>query len=456
MYAGSGKVSVAEKLAYGLGDAAANIVFQLQVTFLLYFYTDVFGIAAGTAGLILLVSRLADALYGIVVGAIADQTHSRWGQYRIWVLAASAPLASGLVLCFAAPPLGEWGRIAWATTTYNLLMIAYVAHNIPYCALAGVMTDDSNERTSLASWRFICAMTMALIVNTFTLDFVHWLGGEDTARGFIAAAIVWGLVAVAMSVVTFAGTVERISAPPKQQTALRQDLIDLFRNRPWFVLFALAVIVYVQLALRSGTLLHYFKHYMQRESLFGAFNGVGLGVTLVGVMLSQPLSVRFGKKQLFCGCLLVTALFMGLMAIVPSDKPWLLFVLQIPLQLAFGPTIPLLWSMMADVIDFSEWTTGRRSTALAFGSLVFGLKLGFSVGGWLGGELLAYFGYAAGGIASASTANGIRWMISVLPAALLVVGAGVLYWYPLDDRVAREIESALRERRAENGPDGAH
>lgn len=456
MSAGSGNVSFKEKLAYGLGDAAANIVFQLQISFLLYFYTDVFGIAAGTAGLILLASRLADALYGIVVGAIADSTHSRWGQYRVWVLGASGPLALALVMCFAAPSLGAWGKIAWAAATYNLLMIAYAAHNIPYCALAGVMTDDANERTSLASWRFVCAMTMALIVNTLTLDLVHWLGGEDTTRGFFAAAIVWGLVAVAMSWATFAGTVERISAPPKQQTALRQDLLDLFRNRPWVVLFALAVVVYVQLALRSGTLLHYFKHHMHRESLFGAFNGLGLAVTLVGVMLSQPLSARLGKKRLFCGCLLVTAVFMGLMALVPSDKPWLLFALQVPLQLAFGPTIPLLWSMMADVIDFSEWKTGRRSTALAFGSLVFGLKLGFSIGGWLGGELLACFGYVAGGIASASAANGIRWMVSVIPAALLVAGAGVLYWYPIDDRAAREIESALRERRAENGSRTAH
>lgn len=440
-------IATSEKLAYGLGDAAANVVFQLQISFLLYFYTDVFGLLAGTAGVILLISRLADALYGIAVGAIADRTRSRWGQYRIWVLGSAVPLAIALVLTFASPGVSANGKILWAAITYNALMISYAAHNIPYSALVGVMTDDANERTSLASWRFMGAMGMALVVNTFTLDLVKWFGAGDDARGFLLTAIAWSAAVLALSVVTFLGTAERVAAATKQRTPLRQDLIDLLRNRSWIVLFLLAVLLYVQLSLRSGTLLFYFKHFVGRERLFGAFNGVGLAVTLVGVMLSEPLSARLGKRRLFGVCLVVTALVMSLFALVPPGWPWLLFALQVPLQLAFGPTIPLMWSMMADVIDLLEWKTGRRSAALAFGSLVFGFKLGAGVGGWLSGASLEYFGYVAGGAIPAAAANGTRWIVSILPAAFLLASAALLWLYPIDETLVTKMEAALRECR---------
>jgi sugar (glycoside-pentoside-hexuronide) transporter len=448
------KLSIREKLAYSLGDAAANLVFQTQITFLMFFYTNVFGIAAGAAGRILLVSRIVDAFNDPIVGALADRTHTRWGRYRPWVLWTSLPLAMVLVLCYTTPPLSPTGKLIWAIGTYNVLMVLYAANNIPYCALSGVMTSDTHERTSLLSWRFVCAMLAALVVNVLTLDLVRLLGRGDPARGYPLTMGLWGLVAVALFAITFAFTKERVMGSGRQRSTLRQDAANLLRSGPWIALFAVSILIYIQLALRSGSMLYYFNYYLQLKNVFaridnfGIFNGVGLAFVILGVTLSKPLVNRFGKRNTFRACLVLSALLMAAFALVPPDSLAMLLALQIALQVAFGPTIPILWAMMADVADYSEWKTGRRSTALAFASMILGLKLGFGLGGWLSGELLEYFRYVSGSTLPESTTRGILMMVSVFPAGILLIAVGVLTLYSLDDRLVKEIEQSLTARRA--------
>lgn len=449
-------LSIKEKLAYGLGDSAANLVFQTQIAFLMFFYTDVAGIAAGTAGTILLISRVVDAFNDPIIGALADRTNTRWGRYRPWVLWTALPLAVAMVLCYTSPPLGKTGKEIWAIGTYNVLMVIYAANNIPYCALSGVMTGDSRARTSLASWRFVCAMAAALVVSVCTLDLIELLGRGDTALGYQFTMGLWGALAVVFFAVTFAFTKERVSTGPRQRSSLRQDASDLFHNGPWIALFTIAVLIYIQLALRSGTMLYYFKYYVQSTEVFawinnyGVFNGVGLICTIIGIMLSEPLTARFGKRATFGVCLLVSSAIMAGFALLPPDSFAALLTVQILLHLAFGPTIPILWAMMADVADYAEWKTGRRSTALAFASIIFGLKLGFGIGGWLNGKLLEYFGYSATAAISSSATHGIVLMVSVFPALALLAGVGVMFFYRLDDQFVKQVEqtlSALRNER---------
>jgi glycoside/pentoside/hexuronide:cation symporter, GPH family len=452
-------LTTAEKLAYGIGDSAANFVFQTQITFLMYFYTDVFGIGAGAAGTIVLVSRLLDAFTDPIVGALADRTKTRWGRYRPWILWTAAPLAIALVLCYVTPPLGTMGKLVWAVATYNLLMVIYAANNIPYCALSGVITADSLERTSLSSWRFVCAMAAAFVVNTFTLDLVERLGGGDLKIGYPATMALWAILTFVFLVITFAFTNERVQPDPKQNSSIWQDLFDLRQNGPWIALFLIAVLIHIQLAMRGGAMLYYFNHYLQANDIFdwignfGLFNGVGLIFTILGIVLAKPLVSRFGKRTTFRACLLVSSAFMAGFALLPQDSLHMLFGLQILLQLAFGPTIPILWSMMADVVDYSEWTTGRRSTALAFASIIFGMKLGLGVGSWLNGALLEQFHYSPGAILSDTARFGIVAMISIFPAVVLMIGAGALFAYRLDDKFMNEIEIGLNSRRSGRNAD---
>jgi Na+/melibiose symporter-like transporter len=236
---------------------------------------------------------------------------------------------------------------------------------------------------------------------------------------------------------------------------VRQDLSDLFHNGPWIALFLLALLIYIQLAFRGGTTLYYFQHYQRAPQVFswvtnfGLFNGVGLGVVMIGVFLSNPLAKRFGKRNTFQVCLLVSSGLMAAFAYLPRDSVMGLFSLQIFMQLAFGPTIPLLWAMMADVADFAEWTTGRRSTALAFASIVFGFKLGSGVGGWANGALLQAAGYTGQGEQSAEALRTISSLISIYPATALVAGFVVLFFYRIDRPLELQIEATLRERRRE-------
>jgi glycoside/pentoside/hexuronide:cation symporter, GPH family len=459
MHPDSKPLTLREKLAYGLGDCGANLIGQTQVTFLLFFYTEVMGIAAGAAGTILLASRFLDAINDPIVGALADRTTSRWGRYRPWILVSAIPLATALVLCYTIPDVGPTKKIMWAVVTYNLLMILYAANNIPYCALSGVMTDDSTERTSLASWRFVCAMAATLVVNTFTLDLVKYFGRDTEATGYRDTMVFWGTIAVICFAITFAFTRERIGPSPQQHSSLRQDLSDLIHSGPWIALFLLAVLIHIQLALRGGTMLYYFTHFVRRQdpigyfSPFGLFNGVGLIVVMIGVVLAKPLSERFGKRNTIQASLFLSAIFMALFAAVPRDALSQLFLLQVLMQLSFGPSIPLLWTMMADVADYAEWKMNRRSTALAFASIVFGLKLGSGIGGWLSGKWLDYVGYSPSGSQSLAASRGIVALISVLPAAALLIGCFVLFFYRIDDRLDEQIKGDLRERRRQLSED---
>jgi glycoside/pentoside/hexuronide:cation symporter, GPH family len=448
------QLTTREKLAYGLGDSAANFMFQTQITFLLFFYTDVFRIGASVAGTIILVSRFIDAFTDPIVGAIADRTNSRWGRYRPWILWTAIPLAISLVLCFTTPPLDSKAKLVWVIATYNLLMFTYAANNIPYCALSGVMTADLMERTRLSSWRFICAMAAAFVVNTFTLTLVGKFGGGDDRVGYPYTMAFWAVLAVVFFVLTFAFTKERVQPDPKQRSSIWQDLSDLRHNGPWIALFSLAVLIHIQLGMRGGAMLYYFNYYLQLPTFFswidnfGLFNGVGLIFAMAGVALAKPLAGRFGKRTTFRVCLLLSSVLMAAFALVPADAFYTLFALQILLQLVFGPTIPILWTMMADVADYSEWIKGRRSTALAFASIIFGLKLGLGVGSWLNGQLLEHIHYSPTASIPAQTKFGIVSMVSILPGAVLMLGVGALFIYRLDDTLMNEIEAGLTARRA--------
>lgn len=442
-----------EKFAYGLGDAAANFVFQTQVTFLMFFYTNVAGIMAGTAGTILLISRVVDAFNDPLVAGLADRTRTRWGRYRPWVLWTAPVLGAALVLCYTVPPFSPAGKLVWAIATYNLLMVVYAANNIPYSALSGVMTHDSRERTSLGSWRFICAMGATLVVNVFTLDLIERFGGGNEALGYQLTMALWAAVAVPFFAVTFAWTKERIQPERIHRSPFWQDLTDLSRNTAWMALFAVAVLIYVQLALRSGTLLYYFKYCVHAPKVlswmdnFGVFNGIGLICTIAGVMLSAPLTSRFGKCTVFRVCLALSSFWMAAFAFLPTDSFAALVGLQVLLQISFGPTIPILWAMMADVADYSEWRTSRQCTALAFASIILGFKFGFGVGGWLNGKLLSYFDYSTLGKLSPHTIHGIVLMVSIFPALALLAVVCVMFFYRLDDHFVKRMQLELVARR---------
>jgi sugar (glycoside-pentoside-hexuronide) transporter len=434
------RLSVGEKAGYGIGDAAANFIFQTMVIFQLAFYTDTFGITAAAAGTLFLAVRVFDAAFDPLMGVIADRTNTRWGKFRPWVLWTAVPFGVMGYLTFTTPDLSPQGKLAWAYLTYTVLMMVYSANNLPYSALSGVMTGDLAERTSLSQYRFVFAMLSQLVIQGLALPMVKHFGQGDDARGYQVTMGIFSALAIVFFLVTFATTRERIQPPPDQRSDIRRDFADLGRNGPWVAMFFLTILLFVTLALRGGVMLYYFKYYVGREDFFSVFNVLGTGATIVGVLGSKSLALRFGKRNLFIGGLALTVLFTAAFAALPPDALALITATEMLRQFAYGFTIPLLWAMMADVADYSEWTNNRRATAIVFSA-------GLGVGGAIGGYVLATYGYVPNVAQSQQALDGIRLSASLFPALGFLLCVVCLLFYRIDRRLEVQISGELEERR---------
>ncbi|HET8656442.1 MAG TPA: MFS transporter [Longimicrobiaceae bacterium] len=466
------KLPVREKVGYALGDTAANFVFQTMIILQLAFYTDTFGITAAAAGTLLLVVRFWDAIFDPIMGVIADRTSTRWGKFRPWILWTAVPFGIMGFLTFATPDLSPTGKLIYAYVTYILLMTVYSANNLPYSALSGVMTGDVAERTSLSQYRFFFAMLAQLVIQMLALPMVDHFGHGNSALGYKVTMGIFGALAIVFFLITFASTRERIHPPPNQESNVRKDFADLLRNGPWKAMFALTIILFITLAMRGSVVVYYFRYFVSGAVLtdfvaglpawvtavlpgdpatvgFSLFNGLGTIATIVGVVLSKPLAVAWGKRNLFIVGLCFTVVFTFVFLFFPPQALGLMFGAEILRQFAYGFTIPLLWAMMADVADFSEWRSGRRATGVVFSAIVFGLKAGLGVGGALAAYVLSLFGYVPNVAQTARALHGIVYSMSIFPAITFAICVVILFFYKINKGLEIEITEDLARRRRE-------
>jgi glycoside/pentoside/hexuronide:cation symporter, GPH family len=350
-------------------------------------------------------------------------------------------------LAFTTPPFGPQGKLLYAYITYIALMMVYSANNLPYSALSGVITGDLTERTSLSSYRFVFAMSAAFVIQGLALPMVKYFGQGDSAKGYQITMGIFAVLAVVFFVITFLTTKERVQPDPAQKSSIRQDFADLTHNGPWLAIFALTIFVFITLSMRGGVMLYYFKYYVNREDLFSVFNVCGLAATIAGVVGSAPLARRYGKRDVFLVGLALTVVFTALFGVFSQTAIAGMFAVEMLRQLAYGFTIPLLWAMMADVADFSEWKNRRRATAIVFSGIVFALKAGLGFGGAIGGWLLASYGYVPNVAQSAHALQGIRLTASIFPATTFLISVVCLFFYKIDRRLEIQITDELAERR---------
>lgn len=446
----SEKLAVKEKVGYALGDTAANFIFQTMVMFQLAFYTDTFGITAAAAGTLLVVVRVWDAIFDPVMGVVADRTKTRWGKFRPWILWTAVPFGIMGFLAFVTPDFSPGGKLVYAYCTYIVLMMVYSANNLPYSALSGVMTGDLGERTSLSSYRFVFAMIAQLIIQGLALPMVSYFGAGNSATGYQYTMAIFSTLAVVLFFITFATTRERIQPDPEQKASVRQHYGDLAKNGPWLAMFALTLILFITLAMRGSVVFYYFRYYVNTpnyEYLFGVFNVLGTASTIVGIFFSKGLAMRFGKRNVFIGGLAGTALFCALFVVLPPDAIPFMFAAEMLRQFVYGFTIPLLWAMMADVADYSEWKNRRRATGIVFSAIVFALKAGLGFGGAITGYLLSAYGYVPNAAQSASALGGIVMTMSIYPAITFALCIVCLFFYRINKQAEIQITSELTERR---------
>jgi GPH family glycoside/pentoside/hexuronide:cation symporter len=446
---GSSRLSVKEKISYGLGDTASNFYWQMFMSFILFFYTDVFGIPAVAAGTMLLITRMWDTAIDPVMGVIADRTNTKWGKFRPYLLWMAIPIGVIGVLTFTTPHLSMNGKLVYAYVTSTLMMAAYTAINTPYSALMGVLTPNSLERTSVSSYRFVLAFVAIFVVQGTTLPLVEYFGKGDQAAGYQWTMVVFSAVAVVLFIFTFFNTRERVHPPKDQKSSIKSDLRDLLHNRPWMVLFVIGIFALSYNSIRSGSIIYYFKYYMNNEIMASAFMVSGTIAAIAGVMVTKYLSKLLGKRRLYMVLWAIVSVLTMLFYFIPKENIGLVFAAHILISFILGPTAPLIWAMYADTADYSEWKTGRRATGLVFSAATFAQKLGWAIGGAITGWLLAYFGFIANIVQTQGTQDGIRLMMSVIPAIGGILAALAMWFYTLDEPLMVEIEQELTSRKTE-------
>lgn len=440
-------IKLKEKIGYGLGDLGFNFYWANISGFLLFFYTDVFGISAAAAGTMFLVTKIVDAFTDPIMGGIADRTKSKWGKYRPYLLLGGIPMAGAAVLTYTTPDLAEGGKLIWAYGTYTFMMLMYTILSVPYSALSGVITARSQDRTDLISFRFIAAFTGTTLVNWFTLDLVEWFGKGDEALGWQLTMALYGLIAaILFAVVTFT-TKERVQPPVEQKTNAMGDIKDLLKNKPWLVLFSLALIIMITITMRAGASIYYIKYFVQRPELVGQFLTT-YGLALAAGAALTPVMTRFvEKKKLLMILMTITGVLSISFFFIPADAIWLLFTVNILIGLSLGPKSPLAFSMYADTADYTEWKTGRRATAMTFSAAIFSQKLGGALASFAIGLILASMGYVAKEAQTDASQTGILLSISIIPGVIALIAAFIMRYYTLDEALLSKVQAELKERK---------
>jgi Na+/melibiose symporter-like transporter len=477
------KVSLLEKIGYSLGDLAANLVFQTLITYLAFFYTDIYGLNNNDASRIMLIVGLTAAfLFNPVIGILADRTRSRWGKFRPWILFTAVPLGVVALLAFTTPDFSYKWKVIYAAVTYTLLLLLYASSNLPYAALSGVLTGDMAERNSISSIRFVAVMFAQFFVQVFMLPIIEYAGGGDKAAGIEAVMTGLAIVGTVMLIITFLSTRERIIPTAEQKSTLKQDLSDLVRNKPWIIMLVSTILIFITLAMKGGSYVYYFNNFVDKDALtsfispvsgaflsaginffgsdpvsagFGLFNAGGIIFMIVGISLSKKLADKFGKRDVFSFFLFLSTLFVLVFVTFKPQNVFLMFLSQILHGFFYGITIPILWAMIADVADYSEWKNNRRATAIIFSAMMVGLKAGLAVGGALVTWILGQYGYisadhiAAGQeiIQPASVAAGSRMLVSVFASIPFLLTCILLFLYEINKKKEVQIEKELMERR---------
>lgn len=453
-------LSTREYVGYALGDTASNLFFKTFGFFLTYYYIDVWGLSAAAVANMFLIVRCWDAVNDPVMGLIADRTQTRWGKFRPYLLWMALPYGVAGYLIFANPDFGPTGKLVYAALTYNLMMMAYTAINVPYSSLLGVISPSSRTRTVASSFRFAGAFGGGLMVTLLVRPLVRELGGGDEVKGFQQTMAIFAVASVVMFWICFAATRERVTPPPGQKTNVRGELRELFRNRPWLCLLLAAIFSLTFIFMRDSTTLFYFKYVLRDDGapiLFGqldrftVFVSVGMACQMLGAGALGLVARRADKRTLAVALTVVTALAYGAFYFVPPANFGLQLALNALAAFAMGPTSALTWAMYADVADYGEWRFGRRSTGLVYSASLFAIKTGTMIAGWLGPMFLHLFGFVRNAEQTPRALLGIAVAFSLVPMGFALLKAAMLWLYPLRQAEVDRIEEELRARRAATG-----
>lgn len=445
------KLSLKEKIGYGMGDAGSCMIWSVLALYLTWFYTDVYGLDAGIVGTLFLVIRIFDAFSDPVMGAICDRTRTRWGKFRPWLLWMAVPFGLGAVLMFTTPDLSMNEKIIYAWVTYLVMSLIYTAINIPYCSVAGVITLNQKERLGCLSWRFFLNGLATLIVSSSILPLTDWLGDGNRASGFQLTMMIMGGAATLMFLFCFSSIKERVVSI-KTNDSLRKDLNDIIKNDQWLLMITITFLNVFPAFIRGAVTIYYATYVMQASVGFITFfMALGVACNMLGSVIAKPLTDRFDKVKLFRIINIILGILSFALWFVDPHSLTLLLTLFIVINiLHLIQSGPILWAMMSDVDDYGDWKFGKRLTGISFAGNLFMLKMGLAVAGAIVAWILSWTGYVANQAQqNPQTLQGIIMMFSLLPMVSYFFSAWIVRYFKLNQTFLEKIKVDLAKRELE-------
>jgi sugar (glycoside-pentoside-hexuronide) transporter len=438
------KLSFARKLGYGLGSSASNFTWQMVSFYLLFFYTDVFGIPAAVAGTILLAARIFDGLNDPVVGYIVDRTRTRWGRFRPYLLFGSWIDALILILVFTTPPFSPSGKIAYAATTYVLLGVIYTFLTVPHSALMAATTQDTQERSSLAAVTMIAIYSTVLIVAAGTMPLVNSFASRQI--GFTITAVLYGMLAVVLYLICFASTRETAPKPVKRHS-FKAELNMIVRNKYLLILLLAIFLVQVANDMRTSSVIFFFKYNLKNETFYPVFMMIMILAMIAGASISPWLGRKLGSKRnlYLIGTLIIAVSGVGVM-LTPQDNLVLITIALGVSSVGIGITYVMIRSMLADTVEYGEWKTGLRGEGIIFSTFGVSNKLGYAAGGSMAAFLLASAGYAPGIAQTPQVQRIILFMVTLFPIIAAILAAIVLLFYKVDAEYYRKMLNSINPK----------
>ena len=459
------KTKLIEKIGYGFGDMSSSMFWKIFSYYLPFFYSNIFGLNLVDAGVLVLVTRIWDAVSDPMMGVIADRTNTKWGKYRPYLLWVAPFFSICGILLFTTPDFDYGAKLVWAYVTYIMMMTVYTGINVPYGAMLGVMTDDPNEKTVFSSFRMFFAYGGSFISLFLWEPVTNMFGGYDTSDGWFWAMVTIASACFVMFIICFLLTKEHLKTV--STVSIGDDFSSLLKNKPWWLLIGAALCSNLFNTVRGATVAYFFADiigadvslsFMGMAFLFyaGLFLGIGEVSNMVGVALCVPIANKLGKKTTFIivnALLLVFSVLFFFIPITPSGF-WMMLIFQVIISILTGVMSPLIWSMYADVSDYAELEFRTASTGLIFSSASMAQKFGGAIGGAAVLWLLSGFGYvtdsaqvAAGVVQPESALLVLRWLMSFIPAAVAALAVVVVWFYPLTTKRVDEISEKLKTMR---------
>ncbi|MBY3618390.1 MFS transporter [Acinetobacter sp. CUI P1] len=433
-----------ERISYGLGDTASNLIFQMTTLYLMYFYTDVFGLNPGAVAVVFLVARVIDAIVEPFIGVMIDRTQTKWGKCRPYFLWLAVPFSLTAVLMFLTPDFGDTGKLVYAYISYTVLGIMYSGINLPLSAILPSLTSNSNERTVINTVRMMFAVIGVVTVSAGTMPLVKAFGGGDQAKGFLVTMILFSSIALLLFLNMFANTKERVKAIDEKPLPMREGVKALKGNVPWLIMLLMSLFLWITTSIQGQTSIYYMTYYMKKPELIPIVNSMQL--LMIFSMVIAPFVVKkIGKRNtIIMGS--VVSIIGYLIAITGGNAlsvPVLLAGLLIS-GLGMGVGAGLIFAMMADTVDYGEWKSGVRAQGLLYSAASFGVKVGMGLGGALGGVILSMGGYVANSTAQSESAlAAISFNYLWAPIIGQIIMITLLLFYRLDKDqpvMMRELE----------------